>query len=139
MPDLAKHAWQPRWLLWSAEISRKGAMVRAGIPTTQALTAEIAATLPGGPIAIPTPGHTSGHCSYLVDGVLVSGDAMVTGHPTTARTGPQLLHHVFNHNQNDCERSLGALSVLETDILIPGHGEVWRGPIHDLAEQAAQR
>ncbi len=137
--SLAAHAWQPRWLLWSAEISRKGALVRAGVPTTQALTAEIAATLPGGPIAIPTPGHTSGHCSYLVDGVLVSGDALVTGHPTTPRRGPQLLHRVFNHDQKDCVRSLAALSMLETDILVPGHGEVWRGPIHELTQQATPR
>jgi glyoxylase-like metal-dependent hydrolase (beta-lactamase superfamily II) len=136
---VAMHAWQPRWLRWSVEISRKGAFVRAGIPTVQALTAEIAATLPGGPIAIPTPGHTSGHCSYLVDGVLISGDALVTGHPTATRRGPQLLHRVFNHNEEDCVRSLRALALLETDILVPGHGEVWRGPIRELAGQAIPR
>ena len=136
---VAMHAWQPRWLLWSAEIARKGAFVHAGIPTAQALTADLAATLPGGPVAIPTPGHTSGHCSYLVDGVLVSGDALVTGHPTASRPGPQLLHRVFNHNEGDCVRSLGALALLETDILIPGHGDVWRGPIRELTDQARPR
>jgi len=136
---VARHAWQPRWLLWSAEIARRGAFVKTGIPAAQTLTTDIAATLPGGPIAIPTPGHTRGHCSYLVDGVLVSGDALVTGHPTSARLGPQLLHKVFNHNQNDCLRSLGALSMLETDILLPGHGDVWRGPIRDVAAQATPR
>ncbi len=134
---VAMHAWNPRWLRWSAQVARNGALLRAAIPTAQALTADVAATLPGGPIAIPTPGHTSGHCSYLVDGVLVSGDALVTGHPTVSRRGPQLLHRVFNHNDADCVRSLGALALLETDILIPGHGDVWRGPIRALAEQAA--
>jgi len=136
---VAMHVWNPRWLRWSAEISRMGAFVRAGIPTAQALTADVAATLPGGPIAIPTPGHTGGHCSYLVDGVLISGDALVTGHPTSSRRGPQLLHKVFNHNQTDCVRSLAALAMLETDILIPGHGEVWRGPIQAVTEQAIAR
>ena len=28
-------------------------------------------------------------------------------------------------------RSLAALGLLETDVLLPGHGPVWRGPIQD--------
>ena len=71
--------------------------------------------------------------------MLISGDALVTGHPTSSRRGPQLLHKVFNHNETDCVRSLGALAMLETDILIPGHGDVWRGPIRALTEQAITR
>jgi glyoxylase-like metal-dependent hydrolase (beta-lactamase superfamily II) len=135
--EVAKHAWQPRWLKWSLDISRKGAFTHTGIPTTRALTGDVAAQLPGQPIAIPTPGHTGGHSSFIVDGVLVSGDALVTGHPVSTRRGPQLLHPVFNHSQSDCERSLAALAMLETTVLIPGHGDVWRGPIRELAEAAA--
>lgn len=134
--DVVMHAWQPRWLAWSLEIVRKGAFVHDGIPSAQVLTEGIAATLPGHPIAIPTPGHTGGHCSYLVDGVLVSGDALVTGHPTSPKHGPQLLHRVFNHNEGDCVRSLDALALLETDVLIPGHGDVWRGPIREMVDEA---
>jgi glyoxylase-like metal-dependent hydrolase (beta-lactamase superfamily II) len=134
--DVARHAWQPRWLKWSLDISRKGAFTHGGIPSAQALTEGVAAQLPGNPMAIPTPGHTGGHCSFVVDGVLVSGDALVTGHPVSAKRGPQLLHYVFNHDQTDCVRSLAVLATLDTDVLIPGHGEVWRGPIRDLAAQA---
>jgi glyoxylase-like metal-dependent hydrolase (beta-lactamase superfamily II) len=137
--DVAMHAWQPRWLKWSLEISRQGAFTRGGIPSTQGLTEEVAAGLPGHPIAIPTPGHTGGHCSYLVDGVLISGDALVTGHPVSTRRGPQLLPSLFNHNEADCVRSLGALAMLETEVLLPGHGDVWRGPVRELAEQAGVR
>jgi glyoxylase-like metal-dependent hydrolase (beta-lactamase superfamily II) len=135
--SVAMHAWQPRWLKWSLDISRKGAFTHGGIASAQALTETVAAQLPGHPMTIPTPGHTGGHCSYVVDGVLVSGDALVTGHPVSGRVGPQLLHHVFNHNEADCVRSLAALAMLDTDVLVPGHGEVWRGPIRELAEQAA--
>jgi glyoxylase-like metal-dependent hydrolase (beta-lactamase superfamily II) len=134
--DVAIHAWQPRWLKWSVAISRKGAFTHEGIPTTQALTEDVAATLPGTPMAIPSPGHTGGHCSFVVDGVLISGDALVTGHPVATRTGPQLLHKVFNHDQDGCVRSLAALAMLETDILLPGHGQVWRGSIREAAAQA---
>ncbi|BBZ20462.1 MBL fold metallo-hydrolase [Mycolicibacterium gadium] len=134
--DIVKHIWQPRYVKWSVAIARKGALTRDGIPTTQALTEGVAAGLPGAPVAIPTPGHTGGHCSFVVDGVLVSGDALVTGHPLASRTGPQLLPTLFNHDEQGCLRSLSALGLLDTEILLPGHGPVWRGSIREAAAQA---
>lgn len=135
--DIAKHIWQPRYLTWSVAITRKGGMVRDGIPSAQALTEDIAAGLPGKPMAIPTPGHTGGHCSFLVDGVLVSGDALVTGHPLLSRGGPQLLPDLFNHDLDGCLRSLAALGLLDTEVLLPGHGSLWRGSIREAAQAAA--
>jgi glyoxylase-like metal-dependent hydrolase (beta-lactamase superfamily II) len=137
--DLMLHAWQPRWVKWSLDIVRKGALVHEGIPSATALTEDAAERLPCRPLAIPTPGHTGGHCSYIVDGVLVSGDALVTGHPLAPRTGPQLLHRVFNHDEPGCVRSLAALAMLKTDVLIPGHGDVWIGPIREAVRQATPR
>ncbi|MFN3005827.1 MBL fold metallo-hydrolase [Mycolicibacterium wolinskyi] len=137
--DVVRHIWQPRWLKWSATITAKGGMNHAGIPTTQPLSNEVAAGLPGSPVAIPTPGHTGGHCSYIVDGVLVSGDAIVTGHPLLRGIGPQLLPSVFNHDEDGCLRSLSALGMLDTDVLLPGHGSVWRGSIADATRQATAR
>ncbi|MCV7289786.1 MBL fold metallo-hydrolase [Mycolicibacterium wolinskyi] len=137
--DVVRQIWQPRWLKWSATITAKGGMNHAGIPTTQPLSNEVAAGLPGSPVAIPTPGHTGGHCSYIVDGVLVSGDAIVTGHPLLRGIGPQLLPSVFNHDEDGCLRSLSALGMLDTDVLLPGHGSVWRGSIARAAEQATAR
>jgi glyoxylase-like metal-dependent hydrolase (beta-lactamase superfamily II) len=84
--DVALRIWRPRWAVWTAHLIRNGGLVREGIPTTKALTAEVAAELPGYPMPVFTPGHTNGHCSYLVDGVLVSGDALITGHPLPAAT-----------------------------------------------------
>ena len=135
--DVVTRIWQPRWLKWSIAISRKGAFTRDGIPTARALTEDVAAGLPGAPMAIPSPGHTGGHCSFIVDGVLVSGDALVTGHPVATRSGPQLLPGLFNHDQAGCVRSLSALAMLDTDVLVPGHGPVWRGPIREAAAQAS--
>lgn len=135
--DVATHIWQPRWLTWSVAIIRKGALTRDGIPIAQALTEEIAAGLPGAPVAIASPGHTGGHCSFVVDGVLVSGDALVTGHPLSPRSGPQLLPKLFNHDHEGSVRSLSALAVLDTEVLLPGHGQVWRGPIREAAAQAS--
>src|SRR3984893_13810180 len=134
--DVAMRIWRPRWALWTAHLVRDGGLSREGIPTAQPLTSEVAAELPGRPMAIPTPGHTGGHCSFVVDGVLVSGDALVTGHAVSRREGPQLLPSVFNHDDEGCRRSLGALALLETDVLLPGHGPLWRGPIREAVEEA---
>jgi glyoxylase-like metal-dependent hydrolase (beta-lactamase superfamily II) len=134
--DVAMNLWRPRWALWTAHLVRDGGLSREGIPSTQPLTADVAAELPGTPMAIPTPGHTGGHCSYLVDGVLISGDALVTGHPLLTRSGPQLLPELFSHDQDGCLRSLAALALLDTEILVPGHGDLWRGPIREAAQQA---
>jgi glyoxylase-like metal-dependent hydrolase (beta-lactamase superfamily II) len=134
--DIALRMWRPRWALWAAHVVRNGGLIRDGIPSAQPLTTEVAAELPGHPMAIPTPGHTGGHCSYLVDGVLASGDALVTGHPLLARSGPQLLPEVFSHDQDGCIRSLAALALLDTEVLVPGHGDLWRGPIRDATNQA---
>ncbi|MGP4057091.1 MBL fold metallo-hydrolase [Mycobacterium sp. 4D054] len=134
---VAAQAWRPRWLAWSVAIIRKGGLDHSGIPTTATLTEDVAAGLPGAPRCVPTPGHTGGHCSYLVDGVLISGDALVTGHPVSTRQGPQLLPSVFNHDEDACRRSLEALGMLDTEVLLPGHGPVWRGRVRDAVKQAA--
>jgi glyoxylase-like metal-dependent hydrolase (beta-lactamase superfamily II) len=134
--DVAVRLWRPRWAAWTAHVVRNGGLIHEGIPTAQPLTAEVAAQLPRHPMAIPTPGHTGGHCSYLIDGVLASGDALVTGHPLLRHSGPQLLPAVFSHNQDNCIRSLAALALLDTEILAPGHGDPWRGPIREATERA---
>jgi glyoxylase-like metal-dependent hydrolase (beta-lactamase superfamily II) len=134
--DVALRIWRPRWAVWTVHLIRNGGLIREGIPTTQPLTAEVSAELPGYPMPVFTPGHTNGHCSYLVDGVLVSGDALITGHPLLRHRGPQLLPEVFSHSQQGCLRSLDALALLETEILLPGHGDVWRGPIREATDAA---
>ena len=37
------------------------------------------------------------------------------------------------------ERSLSALGLLDTQVLLPGHGPAWRGPVREAAELALQR
>ncbi len=137
--DIAVRAWRPSWAKWAAHVVRNGGLVREGIPTTQPLTSDLAARLPGRPMAIPTPGHTGGHCSYVIDEVLVTGDALVTGHPLLARSGPQLLPAMFSHDQAGCIRSLSALALMDHDILAPGHGDLWRGPVREATAEAMTR
>ncbi|OBJ69125.1 MBL fold metallo-hydrolase [Mycobacterium sp. 1274756.6] len=137
--DVAMRLWQPRWALWSLHLVRAGGLSGAGIPSVQALTPQIAADLPGAPLAVPSPGHTGGHCSYVVDGVLVSGDALVTGHPLLSRSGPQVLPALFSHDHEQGVRSLAALELLDTSLLAPGHGPLWEGPIREAVAAARAR
>lgn len=133
--SLAPIAWRPRVLRWLGQIIPLGALDRSGVP--DAAPFPDLAELPGAPVAVPTPGHTDGHCSFLVaDGeVLVSGDALITGHETT-HDGPQCLGKVFTH---DCARnaeSVRSLRSLDATVLAPGHGPLLRGPVRDAADRA---
>lgn len=85
--------------------------------------------LPGGLVPVFSPGHTMGHCGYLMTGrgILFSGDALVTRDPYTARTGPRI---VAGAATADSARALSALTALaQTDarLVLPGHGEPFDG------------
>ncbi|MDD7920818.1 MBL fold metallo-hydrolase [Actinomycetospora callitridis] len=125
--DVARNAWRPRVLAWAVHAVRLGALRAVTLPTATALEEPL--DLPGAPVPVPTPGHTSGHTAYLLPdaGVLVSGDALVTGHPTTARTGPQRLPSFFDHDPARAAVALDALAPLDAAVLLPGHGPAWRG------------
>jgi hypothetical protein len=43
---------------------------------------------------------------------------------------------LFNHDEDGCLRSLAALGSLDTEVLLPGHGPVWRGSIREASEEA---
>ncbi|HEY3953299.1 MAG TPA: MBL fold metallo-hydrolase [Streptosporangiaceae bacterium] len=87
---------------------------------------------------MPTHGHTSGHTAYFLPaaGVVIAGDALITGHPVVRTTGPQLTPAFFTHDQARARQALGALAGLEADVILPGHGPVHRGPVRDAVADA---
>jgi glyoxylase-like metal-dependent hydrolase (beta-lactamase superfamily II) len=127
---IAARAWRPRVARWAVGVLRAGGLrdvrdTRAvGVDTGERLD------LPGRPIAVPTPGHTSGHVAWHFpdDGVVASGDALVTAHPTSRLTGPQLLEEMFHHDPVAAEASLAVFRSLDADRLFPGHGPPVRWP-----------
>ncbi|GAA1880092.1 MBL fold metallo-hydrolase [Williamsia serinedens] len=136
--DLAPLAWRPRVALWLLEVSRLGVLDRSGIDDAQAFPTAGELPLPGRPRPVACPGHTSGHSTYLVgDGhVLVSGDALITAHGTTALHGPQCLHKAFHHDLATNRASVQALAALDVDVILPGHGPAFHGPIADAVATA---
>jgi hypothetical protein len=69
---------------------------------------------------------------------VLTGDGSVTGHPTSRRSGPQLLPAFFNHQQAATAAGLAPLAQLDADLVLPGHGDPWQGHIAD-AVATAQR
>jgi glyoxylase-like metal-dependent hydrolase (beta-lactamase superfamily II) len=131
--------WWPKMLSLVVNVVRAGA---ASVePVGELSTFEEAPDgldLPGRPVPVFTPGHTSGHCSFLLPdrGVLFTGDALVTHDALTQETGPRILHEAFNHDQAETVRSLDRLRTLDANILLPGHGESFHGSPADAVDQA---
>jgi flavorubredoxin len=46
---------------------------------------------------------------------------------------------IFSYSQQDCIRTLSVLAQVETEILAPGHGPLWRGPIREATDAALRK
>ena len=123
-------------LPWSLRITRAGAMRDVAFAEVQSLTPGEQLDLPGRPVPVATPGHTSGHTAFLVSsaGAVATGDGLCTGHPAAPTVGPQLLAKMFQHG--DDVAGLSPLESLDADTVLPGHGPVHRGPITEAVRSA---
>ena len=137
--DVAKLLYRPPVFRWAVRIARAGALQHITVPAAEPFPSHRGGLdLPGRPVPMPTPGHTSGHTSFLLpgSGVLISGDALVTAHPTLNGVGPRLLPAFFSHDQAESVDALKTLRELDADTLVPGHGPTWYGPIGAAADAA---
>ena len=85
-----------------------------------------------------TPGHTPGNAAlYFEDRLaVISGDTLITHNPLTGRTGPQVMPSGFNGDTAQALASLSALEDLNAEIILPGHGDPWHGPVSQAAQLA---
>jgi glyoxylase-like metal-dependent hydrolase (beta-lactamase superfamily II) len=99
--------------------------------------------VPGAPRVIHVPGHTPGHVALHVPsaGALFVGDAFATTAVTTGATGPRIAP--FTADSAVALESLRRLEGVEADLVLPGHGEAWRGGVPEavrlVREAAATR
>ena len=124
--------WKPRAILFVAEMIRAGAHRAHRLTSVETVTDGERLDLPGRPLVVATPGHTAGHASYLIEErkTLFSGDALVTDGLVSGKTGPpQLLPEKFHQDATKARKSLESLARLDAELLLPGHGRPWRGPI----------
>jgi glyoxylase-like metal-dependent hydrolase (beta-lactamase superfamily II) len=83
--------------------------------------------VPGSPRVILAPGHTPGSAALHLAGhrTLLVGDALATYAVTSGRRGPQLAPFTADYEQ--AMASLDRLADLDADLLLPGHGDEWKG------------
>lgn len=135
--DVVRNLWRPRTLPWALRLMRKGGMDEAAVPTATDFGAADVIDVPGRPVPIATPGHTSGHTVYLFPAarVLLTGDALVTGHPLSGTTGPQMLPDFFHHDAAGAGAALDVIAGIDADVIVPGHGAVHRGSPSDAVRE----
>ena len=139
--DVLRRFWRPRGARWLARIVHAGGAAHVRVPSARAFPHAGPLDVPGRPTPVPTGGHTTGHTAYLLgaEGMLATGDALVTGHPLAAAPGPQLLPDLFTHDPAAASGALADLAAQPADIVLPGHGDLWRGDLAVAAEEARVR
>ncbi|CCK32669.1 beta-lactamase [Streptomyces davaonensis JCM 4913] len=139
--QVLQNGWRPGVLPWAVHALRSGGKTHVPVTAAEAFTPDAPLDLPGRPVPVHSPGHTDGHCAFhLPDkGVLISGDALVSGHPTSRVKGPHLLLDMFHRERAQALASLDVLAGLDADVFLPGHGPVHRGPVREAALQARER
>lgn len=134
--DVAKNALLPGMLRWSMHIMAKGAMKKVAVPTATGVPLDVPLAVPGNPVPFLVPGHTDGHTCYLVGDVVITGDALCTGHMLSRTTGPQVLPAFFDHNRAQHLSTLSTLASVDATVMHPGHGPVHRGSMAEAVEKA---
>ena len=142
--EVVRHLFGHGVLPWALRIARSGATEDVDVPTGQSFDLvhagdDGALDLPGHPVPVATPGHTSGHTAYLLPavGAVATGDTLCTGHALSRTEGPQLLEPWFDHDRTAVVAALDTLAALDAGVILPGHGPLLRAPIADAARQAA--
>ncbi|MBY6675963.1 MBL fold metallo-hydrolase [Rhodococcus sp. BP-332] len=141
--DVARNVWRRGALAWTVRIARAGGTESGAVADAEGFDSVVGSVpggpldLPGGPVPLDSSGHTSGHTGYHVPGAgaVLSGDALVTGHALSVRTGPQMLPPLFAHDRPREFDALDAFVGLDADVLIPGHGGVHRGSVDDAVRR----
>ncbi|MFI9615119.1 MBL fold metallo-hydrolase [Streptomyces sp. NPDC052023] len=136
-----RNGWRPGVLPWAVHALRSGGTAHIPVASPEPFPAAGPLDLPGRPVPVHTPGHTDGHSVFhLPDaGVVISGDALVSGHATSRIAGPQLLPDMFHRERAQALASLAVIEGLAADVLLPGHGPLHRGAVQDAARQARER
>jgi glyoxylase-like metal-dependent hydrolase (beta-lactamase superfamily II) len=91
--------------------------------------------IPGSPRVVLVPGHTPGSAVLHVPSLdaLFVGDALATYAVTTGRHGPQVAP--FTADAAAAVASLDRLRGIEASLVLPGHGDAWRGGVDEAIRQ----
>ncbi len=135
---LLARLWRPTVMLFVANLIRHGANNVTRIPNVETFEEGHPLDVPGSPIPVATPGHTSGHCAFHIPdrGVVIAGDAFVTVDLLRRRAMLGPMPRVFNHDHSQAMESLHRLAALDAHVVLPGHGAPLRGTPAEAVERA---
>lgn len=143
-PHLGDSRTAPRTPIWRWHVFKAVAhMVRHGIlrtpPVLEASGFDDGEVLdvPGRPRVMTLPGHTEGNSVLVLgNGVMITGDALITIDIFTWKVRPSIPASFFNDDSDQALESLSRLEGTEADVLLPGHGPTWHGPIDEAVASA---
>jgi glyoxylase-like metal-dependent hydrolase (beta-lactamase superfamily II) len=94
--------------------------------------------VPGSPRVVLAPGHTPGSAALHVPShdALFVGDALATYSPTDGLRGPQVA--AFGADYQEAQASLARLEGLAATLVLPGHGDAFRGGIDEAVRLARE-
>ncbi|MEM7373697.1 MAG: MBL fold metallo-hydrolase [Bacteroidota bacterium] len=127
--EIMANLWRPRFLFtFIVQAVKYKAFSAKPIGEVQTFKDKQKLEFPGSPEVIYTPGHSIDHCAFYFEewGVLFSGDAICTSSPITLRKN---LPHVLKPGDDPdlAMKTIDAFSRIEDVLMLPGHGEPWKG------------
>jgi glyoxylase-like metal-dependent hydrolase (beta-lactamase superfamily II) len=114
-----------------AQMTAAGALWVRGVNADALIDPGRTLDVPGRLRPVWSPGHTEGHCAFVLEdqGLLFSGDALVTLDPYTGRHGPRVVARAATANSARAIASLEALERTDAGRILPGHGNPYAGGI----------
>ncbi|AXV07014.1 putative beta-lactamase [Euzebya pacifica] len=133
--------WKPAVWTFLSTLARRGVLKQPRLIDVTEFDDGDTLDLPGKPVVIHTPGHTEGHTAFHVPDkkVLFSGDAMVTIGLIGPGPGPQLMPKQFHNDVDLATASLERLEGIEADMVLPGHGDAYKGTPESMVEKVRAR
>lgn len=131
--QVLRRAWRPRVFRWMMHVIQAGALTAEPAAAARAWDAGELQALPGSPRAVLVAGHTPGHTAFVLPRAhaVATGDALVTGHPLSKKTGVQMLHPMFHSRPEVAGEALRCLAGVDASVVLPGHGPALRKQIGD--------
>lgn len=139
--DVVRRCWRPKVARWAMHVVKAGGSGDIVVPQAEPFPRQGLGSIPGAPVPIMTPGHTSGHTCYYLPAAkaMVTGDALVTGHAISSIKGPQVLEGMFHQDARENRLSLDLLSGYDATVVLPGHGPTWNGHIGEAVASVASK
>jgi glyoxylase-like metal-dependent hydrolase (beta-lactamase superfamily II) len=129
VPGLLPTMWRPSATGFVLHATARGFMFPTWVADVTPFDVGERLDLPGQPRPVATPGHTEGHVSFVFEsrGVVITGDAIATLNVLTRDRGPQVMPDQLNSDAEQTRASLDVLAGLPVDVMLPGHGDPFRG------------